>query len=737
MSETIEQIDATLMFTDIVGYSKLMGKDQSLTITMVEEYRAILHKEIENHQGIIVEFIGDAVFARFDTPEQGINAAVAIQKAIFTYNHFRDKQLPELHTRIGLHCGKAAIKNGALFGDNVNITARLEPIAYADGICLSEAMYKAITSGTQWPTLSLGIQPLKNIESRIRVWLIRPAGISYKVRLHYWNQKINRNLGVYRHAIAGFFILLLAAAWYFVPRILVPGYDANYVEITEFENAMPDNSQWGYLKAGITEDVRSQLADMRNIYVVDSGKGIQAPVILEGSIQRMGDNIRIAYRLLRRDGMVQIAGGKLDGAFNEIFILEDRLVAEIARYLSEEFGIEYLRPAKLQVTSSVTAYDYYLQGLEYLSKPTSHENSDKAINLFSTALVHDSNFALAEAGLCQAYRKKFVKTIGSNWLSNAEDHCKKALALEPDLPKAIESMGLIYSEQGRHEDAIKMLSDVLSRNPDNMQASMALADVYSEIDEYPLAVTTIEKAIALQPKNWEGYHMLGYLYLTNNQLKKAVDSYKQVLQFTPNNSTALNNLGVSYMYLGEFSKARKYYQAAVRMAPNAWGYSNVGLMDYFNRDYLSASKMFEKAIELSPEDYHYYSNLADTLQKIPYNEEKAKHYYLSAIPLIENTIKLNPNDAVAFAYLANAQFNLNKKDEALNSLQEAIALKQEDLDVLSIKARIEIEMKEFKKAQTTIKTMLELGYDSVLVMNDPDFDELMQKDKAGNALASE
>lgn len=721
MTATIEHVDVTLMFTDIVGYSKLMGQNQALTITLVEDYRAILLKEIEAHQGSIIEFIGDAVFARFATAQRGVDAGVAIQKAIFTYNRFRDKNLPQLHTRIGLHTGCAAQKNGALFGDDVNIAARLEPLAYTDGICISEPVYRAIAATNKTPILPLGVQRLKNIEARVRVWLLRPEGITINTRLYYWHKGINRRLGAYRYAIAGLCAVLLIAAWYFVPRILVPGYDANYIEVAEFKNAMPDNSEWNYLSRGITEAVRSQLADMREVFIVDSGEGVQAPLVLEGNLQRLGDNIRIAYRLIRREGMVQIAGGKLDGTFEEIFILQDRLVAEIAGFLSEEFRIESLRPAKAEITSSVTAYDYYLRGLDYLERPLDHANSDQAINNFSTALFHDNRFAEAEAGLCQSYWKKYLKSHSADWLESAERHCTKALKLNPTLAKAVESMGLLYTEQGRYEEAIAMLDEVWGKDKDNIQAINGLADLYSKLDEFEKAESLLQDAVERQPKNWRLYSRLGFLYLKNGRLDEAVEHYEKVLKLTPKNVSALNNLGVSYFFKGRFAKAKSAYEKAVGLNPNSWGYSNVGLMDYYSGDFSSAKNMFKRAIQASPDDYLYHVNLGDLLRQMDGEEASARAAYRKGVALLEKIVTLKPSDAEANALLANCYTFLGDGDKAQAFLKKAVELNPRDPIILSVKARLETVAGDYESAVDTLKTLRDQGWSKELIVNDPDY----------------
>ncbi|WP_245792203.1 tetratricopeptide repeat protein [Teredinibacter waterburyi] len=724
----IEHRELTLMFTDIVGYSRLMGRDQPRTIAMLGDYRRILTEEIERQQGTIVEFIGDAVFARFDNPASAVTSAVNIQKALFAFNHFRDKQLPRLQTRIGLHCGSVAVRGSALFGDNVNIAARLEPIAVADAICVSEQVYKLVAHELLEPCLALGVQPLKNIDTKVSAYLIRPLGITLPIRGYYLNRKLQQKLGAYRYAIAVTLLVLVVAAIYLVPRWLVPGYDANYLEVANFQNLMSEQQGDDYLSAGITAAVRSQLADVNDVYVLNADEGIEAPVILQGSVQRVGKNLRIAYRLIRRDGMVQIVGGKLDGAFGDIFILQDRLVAEIAGHLADEFRLPNFRPAKIEITSDVMAYDYYMRGLGFLNSPTSHVNSDEAIKFFTTALVHDSAFAEAEAGLCQAYWKKYLKSNEPNWIERAEHHCLRALEIDSLLPKAIESMGIIYSEQGRYQEAEQLLEGVVAKNPDNMQAITALASIYATNDKFARAETLLTGAIKRQPKNWEGYHMLGWLYLRSGHLKQAVTTYQKVLDITPQNSTAFNNLGAAYFYLGEFGKAAGAYDEATRISPNAWGYSNTGYMHYYAGDYGKAIMEFRLAIRLSPDDFEYHMNLADALRQLGEHRKPAARWaiveaeqeYKTAIQLALAGYHLNPKNPDVNISLAICYLFTGDDVNAKYHLDQALALRPNDSDFLHTKLRYQSRMQVVDGSIDTVEYMLKQGYSKQLISTDPD-----------------
>jgi len=474
----MERRRLALMFTDIVGYSRLMGQDEAQTIELLGEYRRILLAQIEHYRGVLIEFIGDAVFARFDSPDDAVQAGVAIQKDLAEFNLHKDAAIPKLQSRIGIHMGDVTLKGEALFGDDVNIAARLEPIAVADGVCISEDVYRAVKDSIGQPILSLGLQPLKNINHKVRCYLVRPAGLTLGTRAHYWLRKFYQKVDAYRYPLVVCFLSVVLAGFYFVPRWLVPGYTANYVEIADFKNLMIANSEPDYFSAGITEALRSQLADMEDVYILQADSGVRGPIRLEGSVQKVGDRLRIAYKLIRRRDNVQIAGGQLDASYRDIFILQDRVVAETAGYLSREFNLKKYRTASRDLSGSVDAYDYYLRGLDYTKKPATHENLDAAIKYFSTSLVHDEDFALSNAGLCDVYRVKFVLSKDTVWAERAEAFCGTAAKQDQSSATIFTSLGSLYTELGRYGDAIDALKKAMQLDDADLEVLLALANVY-------------------------------------------------------------------------------------------------------------------------------------------------------------------------------------------------------------------------------------------------------------------
>lgn len=727
VADSIQHSEQTLMFTDIVGYSRLMGRNESLAVEMLGDYRKILLSHIEAQGGQLVEFVGDAIFARFDTAASAVAAAIAIQQHLLAFNDARDKKLPRLQTRIGLNKGEVMLRDGAVFGDAVNIAARLEPLAVADGICISQSVYDEVRLSLSAPAKRLGAQTLKNIQQKVRVYLIKPAGIGWRDHLHYFLRSLNRNIAAYRYPIAACMLALIASGIYFIPRWLVPGYAANYVEIADFKNLMDEKGDADYFSAGITEAVRSQLADMRDVYIVDAKEGIHAPIRLEGSVQKLGDNLRIAYRLFRRKDNVQIAGGKLDGTYQDIFILQDRLVGEIARYLADEFKLQNFRPAPLRLTNDVTAYDFYLKGLAALYLPISHQTIDDSIKFFNTALVHDESFALANTGLCSAYWKKYEITKNVMWLSEAEKSCIKSISQNEHSSKTYKAIGTIYIDTGKYHKAIEYLEKGVSLDKNDATVSVTLALAYHLIGDNKKAEDLYKEAINDSPKNWKLYFGYGYFLTRLGRYDEAISKFERVLDFTPENPHALNNLASNFLFKDEFDIAAKYFKKAADLEPSSTAFANAGTMYYLTNQFDLAADLYNQALKLEPSNYQWLVYLADAYKFIPEKKDQVNGLLNRSVSLAKDEIAVNQNVARAYQYLARSLALLGDIKQANEMMERADQLDSMSAESHYTHLRIAILENNEDRTKKSVSRLLDTEYSAKLLLADPDFSLLKEE----------
>jgi adenylate cyclase len=724
VASSIQHCEQTLMFTDIVGYSRLMGRNEALAVEMLGDYRSIVLSHIEGQRGKLVEFVGDAIFARFDTATAAVAAAIAIQQHLLAFNDARDKKLPPLQTRIGLHKGEVMLRDGAVFGDSVNIAARLEPIAVADGICISQAVYDEIRLTLSSPAKRLGTQTLKNIQQKVRAYLIKPSGIGWRDHLHYFICALKRRIFAYRYPLSLALLVVIAAGVYFVPRWLVPGYAANYVEIADFKNLMNEKGDADYFSAGITEAVRSQLADMRDVYIVDAKEGIHAPIRLEGSVQKLGDNLRIAYRLFRRKDNVQIVGGKLDGTYQDIFILQDRLVGEIARYLAAEFKLQNFRPAPLRLTNDITAYDFYLRGREYLDREITHKNIDGAIDSFSTALIHDANFSLANVGLCEAYWKRYETTKAVTWLNEAEKLCTKALNQNDRSIQAYRTIGVIYADLGRFQDSIEFLEKGLEIDAYDVPLLLALAHTHYLLGNDEAAEKIYTESLANYPDSWKIMSEYGKFLTERGRHDEAIKLMEKVIKFFPESVNTLNNIAVNYYYKAEFGEAAEYFEKAAGIEPNVAVYINTGNMFYYSSDFKSASEFYRKALDLQPDNYQFMVYLADAYKFLPNKKVVSNRLFSQALKLAEKEILTNGGKANAYVYSARSYLQLGDIGRANEMISAADFLDSRSTDIRYTHLRIALAEKNEMKIRQYAAELLKTEYSVNLLLSDPDLAQL-------------
>ncbi len=713
-----------LMFTDIVGYSKLMGQNESQTIALVEEYRKILVATINEFEGHIIEFIGDAVFARFDNVLKAVNAGIAIQNALKEANERREASAFSLRTRIGIHAGEVTMKDGALFGDDVNIAARLEPLAVADGIAISSSVFNAVKNQLNIPIKSLGKQALKNIQHKTRVYLIKPDGIQLGTHLHYALRSFNLFVVKQRYPISACILALFIAGYYFIPRWLVPGYTANYVEIADFKNLMSEDGQADYFSAGITEALRSQLADIDDVYILEADKGIRAPVRLEGSVQKIGESLRIAYRLFRRKDNVQIAGGKLDGSYNDIFILQDRVVAEIARYLAQEFNVQKFRPPSLILTSDVSAYDFYLRGLEQLKKGSTEREFDEAIRFMSTALVHDKSFAEAYAGICRAYLGKFDFSRRMELLTNAVEYCETAWRKNNESTEILIGLVSAYIAIGKFEIAYDTLESFKQRGEPNSELALAQARLFQKMGDIDKANIAYQEAISSYDNQWRVFGDYAAFLLEIGEPSKALTILEKGLEVTPENENLFNNMGAAYFYLGDYQRSAEAFKAAVSISPTGSGYSNTGTLYYFAENYVESVRMFKEALKLSPQDFRLHVNLADALRQVDRHNEEIERNYLQAVRKAEKVLSINENDIEAHQYLVVAKLFLGDEQSSRHHLMRAKELSPDSVGVNYAGLRFWTYLKNWEEALKELPELLAQGYAPELLGLDPDLWEL-------------
>src|ERR1700738_752917 len=359
---------------DVEGYSRLMGADEVGTLWDLTERRAILDKFISDHRGRIANTAGDSVLAEFASAVDARQCAVEAQAALAGANATLS---PERHInfRIGIHVGDVMVKGGDLFGDGVNIAARLQAIASAGGTCISSVAYDQVRKILPLAFTDLGAQQVKNIEESVRAYVVTSKG-----------------------AATAHTASFAAAPGSNSP---LPLPDRPSIAVLPFQNMSGDPEQ-DYFADGIVEDIITALSRFKSLFVIARnssftfkgkavdikkvGQELGVRYVLEGSIRKAGGRVRITGQLIDAASGAHLWADKFDGSLEDVFDLQDRITMSVVAAIAPKLDQAEIERSRRKPTEKLDAYDYYLRGLAVVEGATKDEN-EGALRLFYKAIA--------------------------------------------------------------------------------------------------------------------------------------------------------------------------------------------------------------------------------------------------------------------------------------------------------------------------------------------------------------
>ncbi len=527
--QVVERKLAVIFAADVAEYSRLMGLDEVGTLRTLQAYRAILDRLIATHHGRIFNTAGDSVMADFASPVDAVECAVAVQEAIDKENVSRAAD-EQMRFRIGVHLGDVIVEGTNLFGDGVNIAARLQALAEPGGICLSGAVRDQI--GTRLPVafVPLGDQRVKNIAEPVRAFKV--AGSSdarAAVAVSHLGRGSIRTRVIAGAAAAAIMIAAGGGAWWlWVGRQSDQGVQPETtaarlqsqtaprlsIVVLPFANLSNDPQQ-EYFADGITEDLTTDVARIqgslviaRNTAFTYKGKAVDAKQIgrelgvryvLEGSVQRSGKQIRINTQLVDAETGAHLSAERFDRDIGDLFALQNEITARIANTLQSQLAIaEARRP-----TDNPDALDYILRGRAALARgPISKENSDEVIRLFETAVSLDPQAVDAAAWLAVALTVRVTDELSDS----------------PDID-------LQRAEQ--------LAGQALADSPNNMMAHYARGQVLRAQSRCQEAIPEYERAIALDSSRAPAYAHIGWCKFLTGAVDQAIPYFEHAVRLSP------------------------------------------------------------------------------------------------------------------------------------------------------------------------------------------------------------
>jgi adenylate cyclase len=558
MSERMERRLATVLAADIAGYSRLMGRDEERTLTNLKLLRrALIDPKIAEYRGRIVKTTGDGMLLEFASAVDAARCAIEIQPGMAEQN---TAILPEnrIEFRIGIHLGDIIIDEGDIFGDGVNIAARLETVAEPGGICVSDDAQRQIRGKIDAAFDDMGPQRLKNISEPMRAWRVQIGGASTPPSNH---------------------AMVLAQA------LALP--DKPSIAVLPFSNKSSD-PEHEYFADGMTEDIITLLSQTRDFVVIARsstaaykgqpvdvatiGQQLGVRYVLEGSIRRAGSRIRVTAQLVEARTANRVWADYFDRQLTDLFAVQDDVTSGIVGALHPQLLSAEAQSYRRQPPNSLDAWGLVARGMMSLASITK-ENLDAADHLASRAIAIAPDFGLAYGVRAFALGYRCYTQWGDNWYQDAKQasaDIERTLSLQGDDPTALFLVGGASHFMARVRNSVGMLERALQLNPNLAMAHGLLALDYGALDRASEGLAHIEIAFRLSPRD-----PMASLFFAAQALCKfaagdfsgAVSSAEKGISINPGGSDNHFFLAAALSELGEAEHASKEIERALRIAP--------------------------------------------------------------------------------------------------------------------------------------------------------------------------
>ena len=546
---------AAILAADVVGYSRLMGADEAGTLAALKRHReAIFDPAVAAHNGRIVKLIGDGVIAEFGSVVDAVSCALSVQRSSATTPDQSGSQ-PTIVLQIGINLGDVIIEGDDIYGDGVNIAARLEPLAEPGGICVSSIVNESVGNRIDVRFQDGGEMSVKNIDRPIRVWKWHPSAVNTTAARSY------------------------AAK----PK---PNEAAASIAVLPFANMSGDPEQ-EYFSDGISEDIITDLSKIagltviarnssfaykgRSVDVRTIGRDLGVRSVLEGSIRRAGNRLRITAQLIDAATGAHLWADRYDRDLTDIFEVQDEVVEKIVGVLAVTLTQGEQQRLRRHGTGNVEAYEYWLRARALLTRGT-RDSIVQARAMYRRAIESDLNFAAPHAGLALAA----IADYASGWaldsaqaLIEAERWARRALELNDQEPVSHLALGNVLLWRREHEGALAEFDRTIALDPNFAQghAARGLALMYA--GEPSRAQEPLAKAMRLDPHYPD--IVLHFLAQANFSLGKYEIAAQQLLDRiarNPGTDASRMLLASCYGHLGRAVDARGVWAELLKVNPD-------------------------------------------------------------------------------------------------------------------------------------------------------------------------
>ncbi len=546
-----------ILAADVVGYSRLMGEDEAGTLARLKSLRKeLVQPKIAGSRGRTVKLMGDGLLAEFPSVVEAVRCAVDIQQEMAG----REAVLPDerrIRLRIGVNLGDIIVEGSDIYGDGVNLAARLEGLAEPGGICISGKVYEEVRNKLPTAFEDLGEQEVKNIREPVHVWrwpvqerLSSPAATSVDDK-----------------------------------TLALP--DKPSIAVLAFENMSGDPSQ-EYFSDGITEDIITELSRIswlkviarnssfsykgRAVDIVQVGRELGVRYVLEGSVRKAGNRIRVTAQLIDAETDAHVWAERYDRELEDVFAVQDEMTHAIASVVGPEMLNVEVHRARHRQSGGLTAWNLVMQARHafgYFSK----ERNQQALDLLRGALRQEPNHVMAHAyvALFKGFAVQFDWSNDvSGDLKDAEISAREALRNDAKCTEALSGLAIVELFNGQFAPAIRLLQQATSLNPNDALAHMNLGQAFMWSDQSEPAIAAISKAIELSPRDVfiaDFYTSLAFSYFLGGHFDEALEWAEHAIQENKDYAVGLRVHAGCAAYLGQIDLARRSVARLLELEP--------------------------------------------------------------------------------------------------------------------------------------------------------------------------
>jgi adenylate cyclase len=603
---------AAIFIADVKGYSRLMGEDEAATIQTLTVHQALIATFVHQYQGRVVSSPGDNVLAEFASVVDAVECAVAVQREL----HARNSDLPvhrRMEFRIGVNLGDVVVNGEQLYGDGVNVAARLESLAEGGGICISGSVYDQIKAKLGVAYEDMGLQAVKNIAEPVHVYRVRTDwGVPASPVIQ---PKPGAGRSWLRGGLVAVALLVLlgggVSVWQLVshpfslsqvmravpaPALLLA--DKRSVAVLPFVNMSSDPEQ-EYFSDGMTEDLITELSRLSGLFVIArnsvftfKGRAVRpeqvsrelgVQYVIEGSVRKADNRIRITAQLIDASTGYHMWAQYYDRDLQNVFAVQEEIARRITRAMKVQLTKEEEKQMGRPYTSSEVAWEYFMRGAELYRRFTPKDNAH-ARELFEKAIDLDPEFARAYANLAATHRQdangrwsqdpQTSEELAYRMAQKSVELARRELEPKPSLPYALEQMGWVLLYREKHEEARQAAEEAVHRNHNYADGYALWAHVLIYMGRPEEALAKSREATALNPIHpfFYDYHRGQAYYVwsvltaaqdpkaSRQRLEEAEKDLREALRKNDNFRPARSYLVAALSDLGRKDDARKEMQ---------------------------------------------------------------------------------------------------------------------------------------------------------------------------------